>query len=188
MRVIERKRPRIVMGRPEAAGVSPDRLAQVDRHLCALGAVYDLVAEVQTANRASSISAVSLFHRLQPLLRQMMGTAEVAFEIAEAPLSARQGCALSLIVTELANGAAQHGAEAIRIFLRADPGRAQLTVETPDRPATGTAPELRIAESLNRHYLGGNLRHTLRPQGRRRVQIAFALDAITEEVDGAWST
>jgi hypothetical protein len=163
--------------RPQSAGISSERLLQVDRHLRALGAIYDLVAAEPATEPVASIGAASLFRRLQPLLLQISGVVDVVFEIDEIQLSVQQGRVVSLIVTELAHRAPLQGAREMRITLKADRSVARLTVEMPAWRTGKPGPdrEMRVVESLNRHYLGGELRRMRRSDGRQSVSITFPL-------------
>jgi two-component sensor histidine kinase len=162
--------------------VSRERLSQVDRHLRALGAVYDILAQENEGEevRTPSVSAVSVFHRLQPLLEQTAGERRLRYEIEEARLSVQQGWALALIVMELVKSAAKHAYRDISVTLTSRDQKVKLTVDN-DGPAyeqmsdvaNGSAGELHIVESLNRHFLRGRLRQASRPEGGTHVSITF---------------
>lgn len=164
--------------------VSRERLSQVDRHLRALGAVYDILVQERVGDevRTHCVSALSVFHRLQPLLQQTAGERRLRCEIEETRLSVQQGWILSLIVTELVKSAAKHAYSEITVTMTSGDQKAKLVVAN-DGPspkqhsgaARMAAGELHVVEGLNRHFLGGRLFHASRPEGGTRVSVTFAL-------------
>lgn len=162
----------------------PVRQADVNRlaqHVRSLAAIHEVLTKLASEEaEMDRIPARQLLGRLQPHLRQIADTRSVSFDIADLPLSVRQGASVAILLTELVNNSLKHGAGAIQISLTRDDDFVVLQVSDEgagfppgfDSRVAG-ATGLDLVDRISAWDLSGAVAYLNTPQGGAAVRVSF---------------
>lgn len=171
-------------------------LQRIGQHVGTLASIHDLLTqEARNGGELNFISARAALEKLLPLLQATVGERRIRFRADDAPISVKDGAALSVLVNELVSNAAKHGQGDIELTLSALPSslkprggreeteRMALLEVCDDGPGfpEGFDPQsaartgLDLVESVGRWDLNGEIVYTTREEGGGRVIVSFPL-------------
>ncbi|MDX1935094.1 MAG: CHASE3 domain-containing protein [Capsulimonadales bacterium] len=161
--------------------VPMSELAEVSRHLQALGVIHDILTqESKTESGLRRISVKSVLERLMPLLESIPDGRPVRAEIAEVLLPSKQATSVALITNELVSNGIKHGRGTVELSLRAEGDTATLTVcddgpgFPPDfDPETAAHTGIELLTSIVGYDLGGTISFENAGGGGAKVVVTF---------------
>jgi two-component sensor histidine kinase len=104
-------------------------LKRIGHHIQSLATIHDLLtSQVNAGEDSGAISSRDVIDRLAPLLRSIIGSREIHFEVENILLEPRQGTSLAVLVNELVNNAVKHGAGDIDVSRAVVSDRARLQI------------------------------------------------------------
>jgi PAS domain S-box-containing protein len=168
----------------ESEGPVPaDELRRLGNQVRALSAVHDLLThEAKAGGDLAYVSARAVLERLMLLLRSTAQHRGFHSSFDDAPMAARKGTSLALVVSELVSNALKHGTGDIAVTFTVADGHGRLEVcddgdGFPDgfNPAKSANTGIDLVENLSRWDLGGEAAYGNGPEGGACVKVTFPL-------------
>lgn len=159
-------------------------LKQVARHIHSLAFVHDILTQqAREGCHEHYISSLAIMERLQPILQSQAGSRRLRFDMEDVRLSARQGTAFPIVLTELVSNALKYGKSEVLVRLAAKGASAAMLEVCDDGPGFPTSFDpardansgLELVQYLSRWNLGGQVEYQNRPGGGARVHITLPL-------------
>jgi two-component sensor histidine kinase len=161
--------------------VSMEEIRRLGAYVQTMAAVHDILThESKEEAGIETVSAKVILSKLLPLMQQTGSGRNIEYELADVPLTPKQGTSLALLVNELISNAIKHGKGEITLRMAVSDNVASLEVcddgeGLPEGfdPAKAANTGLDLILSLARWDLGGKACFSNRPEGGARVVVTF---------------